>query len=81
MQTELFIKTDRGRREITERAYRLSQRLRIVLVAVDGRRSVAALEAELGAIVDVRRSIRYLTDGRFIAPALLHDRRTSAARE
>lgn len=80
MQAELFSKTDRGRREITERAYRLSQRLRIVLIAVDGRRSVTALEAELGAIVDVRRSIRYLTDGRFIAPALLHDRRAGAAR-
>ncbi|MFP5393660.1 MAG: hypothetical protein ACLGI6_19265 [Gammaproteobacteria bacterium] len=62
----LFDKTDKGREEIATRKYRVSPRLRSLLVMIDGQRPLEDLLANLGAIGVTEESIDELLRDEFI---------------
>lgn len=50
METNVLDKTDKGRREIAQRTYRLPVRLRALLLLVDGKKTGAALLSQIAGI-------------------------------
>ena len=63
----VFSKTAKGREEIETRAYHLPQRLRIVLILVDGTSDVTRLQEKAGALPDLEKSLEALAIDGFIA--------------
>jgi hypothetical protein len=63
-----FKKTDKGQAEIEGAGRQLPQRLRMVLVLVDGKRSAAELQQMLATATP--EALRTLLDDGYIAPAL-----------
>ena len=62
-------KTDKGVEEITTRKHKLEQRLRMVLIVVNGRATGAELVAKFAQIGDVTPMIEQLLAGGFIQEA------------
>jgi len=70
--TAVYAKTAKGQEEISARTYKLPQKLRLVLILVDGKLSVAAHREKAGALGDVIAYLEELERGGFIeaiAPA------------
>jgi hypothetical protein len=65
--TIVLAKTDKGIEELRDRRYGLPQRLRSVLVVVDGRQSVGALLGRFGEVSGVRVALARLLDQGFVA--------------
>jgi hypothetical protein len=65
--TIVLAKTDKGIEELQDRRYGRSQRLRSVLVVVDGRQSVGALLKRFGEVSGVRVARARLLDQGFVA--------------
>lgn len=64
--TAVYAKTAKGQEEISARTYRLPQKLRLVLILVDGRLSVRAHREKAGALGDVIAYMEELERGGFI---------------
>lgn len=68
----VYVKTAKGQEEISARTYRLAQKLRLMLILVDGRLSVAAHREKAGSLGDVIAYLEELERDGFIeavAPA------------
>jgi len=63
----VFVKTDKGRREIAQRTHHLAQRKRVVLIMVDGESNVAALQSKLLSMTDLPAILEELALHGFIA--------------
>ena len=70
----IFAKTAKGREEISQRTHRLPQRLRTLLVIVDGQTTAAEHRAKCKGLGDVAGMLTALAEQGFIA-----DVRTKAA--
>ena len=66
MTHRIFDKTDKGREEIATRQYKLSPRLRSLLVMIDGKQSATELLAKIGALGLTEESIAELESNGFI---------------
>lgn len=66
MNNRIFDKTQKGREEIVTRKYRLAQRLRALLVLIDGQRSSADLLEKVSGLGLDERSIQELHDNGYI---------------
>lgn len=67
--TTVYAKTAKGQEEITSRTYKLGHKLRLVLILVDGKLSVAEHQAKAGALGDVVTLMDELERGGFIERA------------
>ncbi len=65
-----YDKTEKGREEIATRKYQLANRLRTLLVMVDGKKSAAELLKNLTAIGLDENSIQELIELEMIAPSV-----------
>ena len=65
----VLTKTERGIEALQRRSPELSQRLRAILVLVDGRQSVATLIARFGALNGMQAALHQLLEQGLIAPA------------
>jgi hypothetical protein len=63
----VFVKTEKGRKEIAQRTFHLAQRTRVVLIMVDGESSVAALQSKLLSVTDLPAILEELALHGFIA--------------
>ncbi len=68
MFASIYDKTDKGRQEIATRQFQLQNRLRTLLVMVDGKQSAAELLRKVQALGLDENSIQELIDGDFISP-------------
>jgi hypothetical protein len=66
-RTMVLAKTDKGIEELRDRMHGLPQRLRSVLVVVDGRQSVGALLDRFGEVSGVPVTLARLLDQGFVA--------------
>jgi len=66
MNNRIFDKSQKGREEIATRKYGLAQRLRALLVLIDGRRSSADLLEKVSGLGLDARSIQELLDNGYI---------------
>jgi len=64
--TTVYAKTAKGQEEISARSYKLGHKLRLVLILVDGKLSVADHQAKAGALGDVVVLMDELERGGFI---------------
>lgn len=64
--TTVYAKTAKGQDEISSRANKLGHKLRLVLILVDGKLSVAEHQAKAGALGDVVSLMAELERGGFI---------------
>lgn len=64
--TTVYAKTAKGQEEISARTYKLGHKLRLVLILVDGKLSVAEHQAKAGALGDVVSLMEELERGGFI---------------
>ncbi len=67
MFASIYDKTDKGRQEIATRQFQLQNRLRTLLVMVDGKQSAAELLRKVQALGLDENSIQELIDGDFIS--------------
>ncbi|NDI84338.1 hypothetical protein [Undibacterium crateris] len=70
MFASIYDKTDKGRQEIATRQFQLQNRLRTLLVMVDGKQSAAELLRKVQALGLDENSVQELIDGDFIAPLI-----------
>jgi hypothetical protein len=63
----VFVKTDKGREEIAQRTYGLTQRSRVVLIMVDGASDVATLQTRLLSMQNLPSILEELALNGFIA--------------
>ncbi|MFZ6686460.1 hypothetical protein ACO0K0_01785 [Undibacterium sp. SXout11W] len=70
MLSRAYDKTEKGREEIATRKYQLANRLRTLLVMIDGKKSAAELLKNLTAIGLDENSIQELIELEMIAPAV-----------
>lgn len=68
MFASIYDKTDKGRQEIATRQFQLQNRLRTLLVMVDGKQSAAELLRKVQALGLDESSVQELIDGDFISP-------------
>ncbi len=68
MFASIYDKTDKGRQEIATRQFQLQNRLRTLLVMVDGKQSAAELLRKVQALGLDENSVQELIDGDFISP-------------
>ncbi|MDP3843073.1 MAG: hypothetical protein Q8Q81_10855 [Oxalobacteraceae bacterium] len=66
MNNRIFDKTQKGREEIVTRKYRLAQRLRALLVMIDGQHSSADLLEKVSGLGLDEHSIQELHDNGYI---------------
>lgn len=67
-RTLVLTKTEKGIEALQRRSDGLSQRLRTILVLVDGRQSVDRLIARFGALEGMQAALQQLLEQGFIAP-------------
>lgn len=81
MNTQLvFARTDKGNQEIDARTYRLPQKLRTVLILVDGRSDVSQLRGKAVAFPELEASLEDLAMNGFIKTnSRTWDRRVGAS--
>lgn len=81
MNTQLvFLRTDKGNQEISARTYHLPQRLRVVLILVDGKSTVSQLRDKAVSLPRLEDSLEDLAINGFIrANSASWDRRVGAA--
>ncbi|MBC3935831.1 hypothetical protein [Undibacterium rugosum] len=68
MFASIYDKTDKGRQEIATRQFQLPNRLRTLLVMVDGKQSAADLLRKVQPLGLDENSVQELIDGDFISP-------------
>jgi hypothetical protein len=64
----ILAKTEKGQEELQSRRHGLSQRLRTVLVMVDGRMSVGVLLTRLNGLSGVQAALAQLVTDGFLSP-------------
>ena len=79
--TSVYAKTAKGQEEISARTHKLAQRLRLVLILVDGKLSVAAHQEKAGALDDVVAYLEELERGGFIERVMPAGARAPSATE
>lgn len=73
MNIPLFEKTDKGREEIATRRYKLSPKLRSLLVMIDGSTPTSALLKQVSAIGLNENSLTELLEGDFIRSVTMRE--------
>lgn len=73
MNIPLLEKTDKGREEIATRRYKLSPKLRSLLVMIDGNTQTSALLKQVSVIGLNESSLTELLEGDFIRSATLRE--------
>src|SRR5262245_6778912 len=67
--TATLAKTDKGIDEVTRHAYGLPNRLRSLLITVDGRATAGAIISRFGAVAETETRLQYLIDQGFVEEA------------
>jgi hypothetical protein len=82
MNTQLvFARTNKGNQEITARTYRLPQKLRTVLILVDGRSNLSQLRGKTAGLLQLEQALEDLAMNGFIsANSLSWDRRVTSGK-
>lgn len=66
----VFAKTRRGEHELATRSFGLRQRLRTVLILVDGTSTVANLQRKCAGLGDIAPTLKSLAEGGYIRPTV-----------
>jgi hypothetical protein len=66
----VFAKTRRGKHELATRSFGLRQRLRTVLILVDGTSTVANLQRKCAGLGDIAPTLKSLAEGGYIRPTV-----------
>jgi hypothetical protein len=75
----IYVKTEKGEEEIRSRAYKLSQRLRTILIMVDGTTTGGGLAQKAKALGVPDDFMEHLLEGGFVAPQTTESPAQSAA--
>lgn len=73
MNNPLLEKTDKGREEIATRKYKLSPKLRSLLVMIDGNTPTSALLKQVSVIGLDENNLTELIEGEFVRSAALRE--------
>ena len=66
-QTLIFTKTEQGKKEVTQRAHKLDNQQRMLLIMVDGKKTVADMAKQLAAFGDISSALETLVEAGLIA--------------